>query len=66
MSKMLDALEKQKRDAQYCKTFMQMNQDFSSIREKIFNANKTIADYNITGVIIQFINNKFSKENLLH
>ena len=48
MSKMLDALEKQKRDAQYCKTFMQMNQDFSTIREKIFNANKTIADYNIT------------------
>ena len=48
MVKMLDALEKQKRDSQYSKTYIQMNQDFSSIREKICNANKTLADHNIS------------------
>lgn len=48
MEKMILQMEEDNKRAQFNKTYIQMNQDFSCIREKIYGANKTLAEHNIT------------------
>jgi hypothetical protein len=48
MEKMILQMDEDNKNAQFNRTYIQMNQDFKLIREKIYGANKTLAEHNIT------------------
>lgn len=48
MIKMIEQLDKQEKDGKFNKTYIDMNNDFKNIREKLYETNKTLANHNIT------------------
>ena len=48
MEKMILQMEEDNKRVQFNKTYIDMDRDFKDIREKIYGANKTLTEHNIT------------------